>query len=90
MHHVGPVIESSAVFGEGLSRTAGYTQHLPLCGIICPGIDTRVQGISVLYLIQMTRQPKSQARWSVMGISNLQRSDNMSDDEFKTLTSSTH
>jgi hypothetical protein len=49
-HHLGPVIPTSAILKKGES-TAGYTF---VGSFACPGIDTRVQGISVLRLIQRT------------------------------------
>jgi hypothetical protein len=70
MCYVGPVIPSSAVSRE-VESTAGYT-FTPVWDLLLalPGIDTKVQEISVLILIQRTRQSKcrrSQVRWSMTG-----------------------
>jgi hypothetical protein len=56
-----PPPPSNSNFGyaeEGETEsTAGYT-FTPVGSFACPGIDTQVQGVSVLHHIQRTRQSK--------------------------------
>jgi hypothetical protein len=54
--HLGPVIPTSAILKKGVH----IRLHIyPSVGsFACPGIDNQVQGISVIRLIQRTRQSK--------------------------------